>query len=64
MKASTVEESFELQATQVIGWLNRIFGVGRESEGVWLQIARQAAIKYKANIQKETLNVGYFIQAL
>lgn len=52
LKSQSIEESYEFQMDQVIGWLNRIFGVGRESEGLWSQITRQAAVKYRVNVHK------------
>ena len=62
--ASSLEDAFEYQVNQVLGWLNRIFGIGNESESLWRQIFRQAQTYFKCSVSRDTLNVGFLMQAL
>jgi hypothetical protein len=48
----------------VINWLNRIMGVGSDSEGLWRQIIRQAQHSFRATVSRDRINIGFFLQAL
>jgi hypothetical protein len=54
----------EYQIDMLIGWLNRLLGVGKESDTLWRSITRQALLSFRAPISREGINIGYFIQAL
>ena len=49
---------------QVLGWLNRVFGIGAESETLWGQIYRQAQTHFKCSFSKSAINLGFLLQAL
>lgn len=50
--ASNIEQAKEYQINQVIGWLNRILGIGPESDSLWRQIFRQAQTYFKCTINR------------
>lgn len=64
LAATTSEAAKDYQLGQVLGWLNRLFGIGPESDSLWRQIFRQAQSNFKCNVSRENLNVGFLVQAL
>jgi hypothetical protein len=62
--ATNSEAAREYQVGQVMGWLNRLFGIGPESDSLWRQIFRQAQTSFKCTVNRESLNVGFLMQAL
>jgi hypothetical protein len=64
LAATSIEHANDYQINQVIAWLNRIVGIGPESDSLWRQIFRQAQTSFKCTINRDNLNIGFLIQAL
>ena len=53
LSESNAENVRNFQVKQVIGFLNKVFGKGQESDTFWKQLNRQAQTYYKVSINKE-----------
>lgn len=40
LSARSTDQSSDYQIGQALGWLNKMLGIGSESEGLWRQVVR------------------------
>lgn len=52
LAATSIEAARDYQEGQVLGWLNRLFGIGPDSDSLWRQIFRQAQTSFKCSVNR------------